>query len=278
MNKVETKQAVIYYVEDTPPDKIAKKIVEEDQIGALDWGDPAHMIYVLVGKADNANPDITRRMNLIKGRPESQVLAVSGIAELTQVVGRPESSQVLRRISEQRGVDQYQIIDELFQYPVGVILEANDKAPSSVVSTKQDKRTVMVAGQSYNFSSEPYHDFYNQLVWEVVSKYGYVLAGSSLNLHGDRPFTVYEQEQLFNSMNDKLDFVLARRKIPNTTHHTKDSATVWDLTGEIPILYRSGSIAPDIFKPLLGEFISACPTPKVPTLRDRIGSFLRFLS
>ena len=262
--ELKLQKADIYFAEETSPSIVAERIAN-GEIGALDWGDPDNMIFVIVGKAEKKYPDVTQRMNSVKGRPDTQVLAIAGFPEIALSFAKVENSPFLNEREKITGKSKLEILEELFKHPVAVILEANDNAPDSVIGTAENgEKTIMIAGQTYNPASESYEDFYNLLAWDLASKYGLVMAGTSANLEHEPTYTIHDQERLYEALGTHLDFVVMRKNRPLKISDSMVSCTVWDLTGKIPVLKRWGSENPESFRNILGNFFVPDEVNKIP--------------
>ena len=245
-----SRSAHIYPLERTPPEIIAERLVMGD-VGVLDWGAPEYMVFVLVGRADI--PPVTSRMNRIKGRPLEQPLAVAGSSQLAFSMTDLDRSPALKHAVRMRQVPLRQVLDDLFAYPVGVILPAGPRAPKAVTGTADaGAPTIMVVGQRWDADSAGTLDLFNDVVDIAATEFHVLLAGTSANRTGHGTFSVHQQDELIGELSDCVDFIVRRTSVPIIACGEVQSATVWDMTGECPRLVRHGSVDPAEFEPLLG--------------------------
>src|SRR5260221_608530 len=92
----------IYFAEEANPKEIAHRIAKLGHIGLLEWGDPEHNIFVLVGNAHN--PQVIKRMNKVKRRPEDQVLAIAGGADVIERVVDSDKLKALSKVAQKSGL------------------------------------------------------------------------------------------------------------------------------------------------------------------------------
>ena len=230
--------AQILYVEDTTPSEIAERIALKKQVGVMDWGDPEHMILVLLG--DGKDPEVVRRINKIKGRPEGKVMAVAGFDKLVHELGEFKSPET---------------ISKLFQLPVGVLVPAKKHVPDWLTSSKNGQRLVMIAGQSFN-PKWNYIDLFNPVMKIIADKFNSFCAATSANLSDELVYQVEEQELAYSVLGPKVDFFVFRKNRNFLKKPRKvSSSTVFDLSGETPVLTRWGSKDIKWFKSRLGKII-----------------------
>lgn len=235
----ERKAARIYYAEKADPGELAFRVAKNGEIGILDWGDPANMIFVLVGSAHDS--EVGKRINAVKRRNDNRPLAIAGSARIVEEVGDLSKSKPLVRSCQSLGMSNIEILAELFRYPVGVMVPAKDHLPDHVTSPIKIGRKVMVVGQSYN-PELPYVDFYNQFIDTLFDKYGVFCSASSANRHDEEVYSVYQQHLAHADLGEEIDFVVMREN-PDARFARKQmtSSTVIDLTGDKPIATRWGS-------------------------------------
>lgn len=247
----ERKAAKIYYAEKADPGELAFRVAKNGEIGILDWGDPANMIFVLVGSAHDS--EVGKRMNAVKRRDDKRTLAIAGSARIVEEVGDLSKSKPLVRSCQRLGLTGTEILAELFRYPVGVMVPAKDHLPDHVTSPVKTGRKVMVAGQSYN-PELPYVDFYNQFIDTLFDKYGVFCGASSANRHDEEVYSVYQQHLAHADLGGEIDFVVMREN-PDGRFVRKQmtSSTVFDLTGDRPVATRWGSRHVDYFSQFLKD-------------------------
>lgn len=230
------KTADIYYAEEADPEELADHVARRKDIGILDWGDPENMIFVMVG--DGRDPEVAKRMNQIKGRPENQVLAIAGFDGLLVQLGNLKRARTLTHT---------------FELPVGLIVPAKEDLPDWVTFAKAGLRKVMIAGQSHNASMD-YIDLFNPFVQKLAIKYRTFCAGTSANLRDRDVYGVYQQVKAYDEFKDGVDFFVMRRDLDpryRTKHMT--SCTAFDLEEERAIVKRWGSQDVGRFKKYLGN-------------------------
>lgn len=244
------RKAEILYAEDTKPDEIADRVLH-GQIGLMDWGDPKNMIFVMIGNA--GIPDVLNRMNRIKGRPQNQVLAVSGSAELVMKLGNVSASQAIQRVCKSEDVSAGKLVARLFEYPIGLVVEANPDLPNGITKINgRGQNTVMIAGQSYN-PKYGYYDLYNPSV-RAMDKKGIIPCASSGNRENEQVYTVYQQEKAYKDFRGEIDFFIKRSNLdPDYRNRRITSCTAIDLSGGEPIAKRWGSRDISYFEQYLGK-------------------------
>ncbi len=219
----------------------------------MPWGAESRRIMILVGVFDN--PLATAALNEIKGRPQRQVLGIGCLPESTHYVAKTEESKPLveaaRRlldISNPTKDHLNQVIGLLFENnSVGLLLMAQDSLPIQVTDAKPFGRTVLVLGAS---DWQDPNDSYNNTLWELSTRYGKVVAGTSANPTGKNVYSVAAQHQLYEEIGSRVDGFVVFNKIPPKSPKidAAASSTVIDLTGEQPKLMRWGNQHPLSFR------------------------------
>lgn len=230
------KVADIYFAEEVDSSEIARRVAYQKHIGILDWGDPENMIFVMVGNGND--PEVVKRMNRIKGRPENQVIAVAGFDKLVDKLGDLSQAKALHK---NKNISPQEIINKLFELPVGLIVPAKENVPDWMVHKKGNLRTIMIAGQSFNKSMN-YVDLFNEVVRILADEYNTFCAGTSANRSDQDVFTIYQQEKAYEELKTDVDFFVMRKNIDNRYKRKKiTSCTALDLIEERPLLKRWGN-------------------------------------
>lgn len=222
---------------------------------AMPWGARERKIMILTSCFDNSGTSATSILNEIKGRPPRQVLGIGCLPESVHFVAEVEQSRPLRdsarrlfKVSQPEITHIIKVLDMLFNNnSVGLLLKAKDILPDEVTSLSDIGRTVLILGA--NDCKDP-NDIYTNVLWELSSRFGKVLAGTSANQHGASVYSVTGQRHLFEDVKFKVDGFVMFDRVPR--HASKDivtaSSTAFDLTGDRPVLYRWGSQHPSDFK------------------------------
>lgn len=229
------KVADIYCAEEADPNEIAYRIAHKKHVGVLDWGDPENMIFVMVG--DGRDPEVAKRINRIKGRPENQVLAVAGFDDLVEKLGELDKAKALH-INNQ---SPKELVRKLFELPVGMIVPAKANTPDWVTTSESGQKKVMIAGQSHNPLVE-YTDLFNQVVRILANEYDTFCAGTSANRADADIFTVYQQEEAYEELKNDVDFFIKRRNLDSKLNKKRiTSCTAIELDKGQAVLKRWGS-------------------------------------
>ncbi len=235
MKASKKKAADIYYTEEADPNEIAYRIACKKHIGVLDWGDPENMIFVMVG--DGRNPEVAKRINRIKGRPENQVLAIAGFDGLVGRLGELDKAKALH-INNQ---SPQELVKKLFELPVGMIVPAKVDTPDWVTTNELGQKRIMIAGQSHNPLME-YADLFNQVVHILANEYDTFCAGTSANRADKDIFTVYQQEEAYEELKNDVDFFVMRRNLDFKLGKKRiTSCTAIELDKDKAVLRRWGS-------------------------------------
>lgn len=255
--------ADIYIAEETDPEEIADRIANKGHIGLMDWGEPQDMIYVMMGNGRDGA--VARRMNRIKGRPEDQVLAISGFDDLVEIVGNPSESKALIHAAQRLDshASPMDVIRELFRQPVGVVVPAKEGVPPWISTVKNGETKVMIAGQSHN-CKVPYLDLYNQVVRTLAGKYNTFCAASSGNRSDLEVYTASQQVAAYADFRRDIDFFVMRRDVSDLYRdHQTTSCTAFDL-GERASLKRWGSRDVRRFRAVLPQIDISKDVPVLP--------------
>jgi len=227
---------------------------------AIPWGSVERRIIILGTSHDNS--ESTQILNEIKGRPARQVLAVGCLPETVHLVARVEDSIPLANAAKKLfGVDQVneklltETLDKLYdKNSLGLILKAKSHLPDAITASKDGDRTVMVMGAS-DYKDE--FDVYNWVLWELATRYGKAVAGTSANESGQVVYSVTEQKDAYEALKYKVDGFVMFDEVPEGSPD-KDSvasSTAIDLTGEHPVVMRWGSQSPLRFKEFFPDLI-----------------------
>lgn len=235
MKASKKKVADTYLAEETDPEEIAYRIARKKHIGVLDWGDPENMIFVMVG--DGRDSEVARKLNRIKGRPKSQVLAIAGFDDLVGKLGELDKAKALQANNQ----SPQELVRKLFELPVGMIVPAKADIPDWITTNELGQKRVMIAGQSHNPSME-YKDLFNQVVRILANKYDTFCAGTSANRRDKEIFTIYQQEEAYEELKNEVDFFVMRRNLDAKLSKKRiTSCTAIELDKEKAVLKRWGS-------------------------------------
>lgn len=250
----------------SPRQEDAKEIASLIAAGgvvAMPWGVESRRIMILVGCFDN--PLATGQLNEIKGRPLRQVLGIGCLPELAHFVAKTDESRPLVEAAKRLlSVDQTthahlnKVLELLYENSsVGVLLKAKDTLPDEVTAPTLSGRTVLILGTD---NYEDPNDIYNNTLWELITRYGKVLAGTSANTHKKRVYSVASQHQLYEELGLRVDGFVMFDKIPSKSPRVNAAAssTTIDLTGEQAKVMRWGSQHPLSFRKIFPDLI----TPK----------------
>lgn len=246
---------------------------------AMPWGAERRRIIILVGSFDN--PLATGALNEIKGRPSRQVLGIGCLPEQAHLVAKIEESRPLVEASKRLlKIDQptrshlNQVLALLFENnSVGLLLKAQDSLPDEVTSPTPAGRSVMILGAS---DWQDPSDIYNNTLWELASRFGKVVAGTSANAHGKNVYSVASQHELYEALGSKVDGFVVFDQIPSHSPKVNEAAssTVLDLTEDEAQLMRWGSQHPFSFKRFFPHLIRSKQLSK-EAHAEKIFGFLR---
>lgn len=248
-------------------------------IVAMPWGAEIRRIMIIVAPFDD--PLATGALNEIKGRPARQVLGIGCLPESAHFVAETEVSKPLINAAKRLlGIDQpskihlNRVLELLYEKnSVGVLLRAKDGLPDEVTAPTLSGRAVLVLGAS---DYQDPHDIYGNTLWELTTRYGKVLAGTSANPHGQSVYSVASQHQLYEELGLRVDGFVMFNRVPSRSPkvNAAASSTTIDLTGEQAKVMRWGSQHPLSFKKIFPDLIIPKDVAKEAHAEGRIG-FLR---
>ena len=249
------------------------RVLEDGGIAAIAWGHPRRATYALLARADDH--DATSRLNRLKGRPPEQVLAVAGATEVATQVADISPNGALGRLAAARGVSAHGWLERMYATgPVALMLEARDTIPSAIIKVDESGRArVLVVGQSPAVDSV---NFYDQLVNQMATQRGVLLAGTSGNRSGLRTYTARDHESADADFGADVD-VFVRPQSPLPSRRPWDapvSCSGFDLTGTHALLIRHGSLHPDVFRSALARYDVS---PSVQRISGRQGTLAGWL-
>lgn len=248
----------------TPDLRNAKEIAAMIAAGGLviiPWGKEERRIFCLIGCYDN--PQVTKLMNQVKGRPSDQPLAVGCLPETTDFVASVKNCKPLinaatrlfnKSASEVREKDLLEVLNHCYSRSVGLILKAKRGIPEAVTMKRDGQRTVLIAGErDYNLP----HDIYNQTLLELATRYGKVVAGTSANPSDNNVYSIFDQGTAYRRFKNKIDgFVKFKRKPkPPSIKMFLTSSTIIDLIGNYPVATRWGNLHPRRFKDIFPDLV-----------------------
>lgn len=168
-------------------------------IGAV-WG---HHLYFLACNAyDNK---AVSRLNRIKNRPETQVLASPGSSDEAEEFSDLNQNKALVKIATTLNLTPKQYIKFLFnKFPLAIELLSNNKAPDSITQKHPQGKTIWIIGYEKD-------KFYNKFLESVRIKrkngIKVVFAGSSLNITGNNTMTIKQTEEVIRVFGPHLDAI-----------------------------------------------------------------------
>jgi tRNA A37 threonylcarbamoyladenosine synthetase subunit TsaC/SUA5/YrdC len=221
------------------------QIIAAGGIVAIPWGHPKRRIYCLICAFDNENS--VRKMNLIKGRPANQPVALGCLPQHIKYVANISTNAPLRQASERLKISNLdELLALLFERSVGLILSSHDFIPEYVASKTDQGKTVLIAGEKSDLIGQ---DIYNQTLHELFENYGKVIAGTSANPSQKNVYSTFDQEEAYEFLKDKVDAFIKLDVIGDTNEKMHlTSSTIIDLSGDRPIVRRWGNIHPRRFK------------------------------
>jgi len=178
---------------------IADILLDGGVVGSI-WG---HHLYFLAGNA--LDPKAIKKMNLIKGRPEGQVLASPGNANEAEEFGDLEKSKGLIFEAKKLGLSPVDYLSLLFKkFPLAVELYAKKNTPSTVTLNTEYGKTIWIAG---HLSDKRYANLIDLVSSLRKDGKKIVFAGTSLNLTGQNTLTVRELDDVIKHFSDKVDAI-----------------------------------------------------------------------
>lgn len=248
----------------TPDVKNAKEIAALIAAGGLviiPWGKEERRIFCLVGCFDK--PEVTFRMNEVKGRNPDQPLAVGCLPETTDFVADVKNCRPLikatmkffnKKESEVKEQNLLEVLNRCYQRSIGLIFKAIKDTPKAVTMTRDGLVTVLIAGErDYTLP----HDVYNQTLLELAARYGKVVAGTSANPSDVNTYSIFDQEVAYRKFKYKVDGFVKFKKTPKRPKRKLflTSSTVIDLTGDRAVATRWGNLHPRRFKDIFGDLV-----------------------
>lgn len=248
----------------TPELENAREIASLIAAGGLviiPWGKEKKKIYCLVGCYDDFQA--TKLMNEVKGRAANQTLAVGCLPQSICFLTQIEKSRPLinaacgmfkKNPSEVKREDLENVLDFCYDRPVGLVLEAKDNIPEIVANKTFRGRTILITGE--NDYTNP-QDIYNYTLWELSTRYGKVIAGTSANPSTKQVYSIFDQEQAYYELGYKVDGFVKFDRIPKKPRHGLflTSSTIIDLTEDNPVVKRWGSLHPLRFKNIFPDLV-----------------------
>jgi tRNA A37 threonylcarbamoyladenosine synthetase subunit TsaC/SUA5/YrdC len=244
-------------------------------VAAVPWGRQRRSTYVLLARSDD--PASLARMNRIKGRSASQVVAVSGGPELLPIIadlGR------LQRAADNAGWqgDVAFAIAELFRIgPIGLMLPAREGLNPAVLSSDdRGGQTVMLAGECP--ADEP-DNFFHLLTRHLATEHQVLVAGTSGNRSKNPTYTARQYTAAETDLGPDLDVFV--RPIPSfpamRPWDSPVSCTILDFTDWPPKVSRHGSIHPSAFRPVVAPAPSIQPLQKIEGRQSWLGGMAQRL-
>lgn len=186
------------------------------------------------------NPDSTKLVNIVKGRPPTQTLGVSYIPGLVREIADIDHSKPLQQASERLGRDPIDVLNECYRHSVGLMFKAVGVLPEAVTMATERGNTVLLMGAIQN---EGNYDPYNGVLGELHTVHGKAIAGTSLNPTTRAVYALSEQEEAFREFGRKVDGFVMYEQIPDEPLDIMPiSSTLIDLTGDRPLIVRVGSV------------------------------------
>jgi tRNA A37 threonylcarbamoyladenosine synthetase subunit TsaC/SUA5/YrdC len=228
-------------------------VLEEGGLAAIAWGHPRRAIYALLARADDR--EATLRLNRLKGRPPQQVLAVAGATAVAEQVADLSATGAQGQLAASRDLSTQELLTGMFDTgPVALMLEARASLPPSIVKIDgSGVARVLVVGESPELDPG---NFYDQLIDQLATRRGVLVAGTSGNRSGLRTYTTRDHVAAQADLGADIDvFVRPQLPIPRLRRWDAPvSCSAFDLTGSEPMLIRHGSLHPDNFRPVLHRY------------------------
>jgi len=233
--------------------KKAADIVIAGGLIVFPWGNLERKCFAFM--CDSKNVKACQRLNSIKTRSKNQVLAVNGYPELIQDIAKIEKSQPLMAAAKRLGIDPVKVLEMCMKAgAISFIFEARGHLPKTVTQKNGYKITVMVAGE-IDYRSD--FDFYTELVKYLHLK-GITTAGSSANRTQEGTNYLFEQEKVFDDLIRDIDLFVYHDPLPKKPLYAinLESCTTFNMMveGEYPEVFRFGSVHPDRFKKIFGNY------------------------
>ena len=232
---------------------ISTEVIKQGGVLVFPWGRLERRCLAFM--CDAGNPDACQRVNNIKNRPPTKVLAVNGYPELIAGVARIEDSRPLRMAAERLRTEPLTVLRMLMaRGAISFIFEAKEGLPETVTTQQDGQVTIMIAGETDNTAG---FDFYTELVRKLHHG-GIITAGSSANRTTEGTYNVFQQEEAFRDLEPDVDLFIFHKPLPPRPHHAfnLESCTTFDMrvAGDRPQVVRFGSVNPLRFRGLIGGY------------------------
>lgn len=212
---------------------LADIVLNGGVVGTI-WG--YHLYFLACNAYDNK---AVARMNLIKGRPKTQVLVSPGGAEDAKEFANLKKSKALVLSAKSQGMEPVEYLNFLFKkFPLGVELFAQKNAPSSITKKTGKGKTIWFAGHE---GDKTYSKLLEIARSERANGQQIIFAGSSLNLKGDNTMTVNQMDEVIKIFSDKIDLlsILPKAKTLKKVKYSTSCSAV-SFIGDRPKLLRLG--------------------------------------
>lgn len=200
------------------------------------------------------NTDSTQLLNIVKGRPMNQTLAISYLPESVDTLVDLGGSIPLNAAADRMDKTPTEVLNECYRLSVGLMFRAIGELPETVTMDTNNGRTVILMGAI----NEDGYDTYNGVLSEVFRSHGKAIAGSSLNGHTKNVYAVSEQAAAYHEFKRKVDGIVLYDQIPEEpAGDPPASSTLIDLTGERALIFRKGSVDGPSLAHIFPELVSA---------------------
>lgn len=231
---------------------LAVKSLDKGEIIVVPWGKPQRRIFAMLGVADD--PEVAKKINRAKGRPEDQILSICVIPEVIKQAALVDTSESLKKASKRLEKKPEEILGEILEkMPMGFFLEAPQNLGSWVTSTdKNGKKVVYIGGGD----TKHQHNFYSLVYKKFFQKYGKLLIATSANKTGEDTHPVTNYKKAYEELKEDVDIIFVDKKIkthpvPFLRHLV--SPTMINLLKNPPQLIRRGSKHERILEPYFGK-------------------------
>lgn len=231
---------------------LAVKSLSKGGIIVVPWGKPQRRIFAMLGVADD--PEVAKKINRAKGRPEDQVLSVCVIPEVIKQAALVNKSKSLKNAARKLGKKPEEILGEILEkMPMGFFLEALPDLGSWVTSTDKNGRKVVYIGGG---DTKHQHNFYSLVYKKFFQKYGRLLIATSANKTGEDTHPVTNYKKAYEELKGDVDLIFIDKEIkihpmPFLRHLV--SPTMINLLKNPPQLIRRGSKHERILEPYFGK-------------------------
>lgn len=236
------------------------------------WGEETRRIYCLTCAHTNRDGQTIINRD-IKKRDSNQPLGVGCLPESIRFIAELRQTPALvGSLGRLTGKDPNflsedeltKFLDRVYERNVGLIFYAKESFPDTGTKPKNNKATVLIVGQhNYNDSL----DVYNPTLWELATTWGMVILGSSGNEEGKKVLSLLNQKEAVEFLSTKVDGLVIYQRLSLaarirmlmnrfTGKLSLSSSTVFDLTEEVPILFRSGNTPPEKFKDVFPDLVT----------------------